>query len=72
MATVRPTVVSALALLALVPVVVFLLDRFAMVVALSVVSVVIIAASLYSMFGSTDVDDHDTEIGGDEGPTVVE
>lgn len=72
MATVRPTVVSALALLALAPVVVFLLDRSAMVVALSVVSVVIIAASLYSMFGPTDDHDHDTELGGDEGPTVVE
>lgn len=41
---------TAISLIALVPVALFILDRSAMVVALSLVSVLVIAGSLFHMF----------------------
>lgn len=54
MATVRPVQPLVVALLALVPVLAFMLLRPAPSVVLSVVSVVLIGASVYVMFGPTD------------------
>ncbi|MFB6151935.1 MAG: hypothetical protein ABEJ40_09035 [Haloarculaceae archaeon] len=46
--------VSGLALLTLVPVALYILDKSATVVALSLVSVGLVAVSLYLMFGPAD------------------
>ena len=50
-------VAPAIALLAILPVVGYLLGRSATVVALSALCVVIIAGSLYAMFGPSDAAD---------------
>jgi hypothetical protein len=56
MVTIRQ-VAPAITLLAILPVVGYLLGRSATIVALSALSVVIIAWSLYAMFGPSDVAD---------------
>lgn len=52
-------VAVVLALLPLVPVTLYILDRSTTYVALSLVSVALVAASLYLMFGPDDGSDHD-------------
>jgi len=54
MSTARPRLYAALGLLALVPVVAFFLGRGAPEVALSAACVLLIAGSLYSMFGEAE------------------
>jgi len=50
---------TALALLPLVPVTLYILDQSTAYVALSLVSVLLVAGSLYVMFGSDGNADHD-------------
>lgn len=50
----RTRLLSGLLLLALFPVVAFLLDRSVIVIVLSAVCVVLVAGSLYAMFGPSD------------------
>jgi hypothetical protein len=64
MQTERFRVPAVVALLALLPVVMFIFGRSTPIVGLSLVSVFIIALSLFYMFGPTDAaghDDHDED-----------
>lgn len=54
-------VVGLLALLPVVPVTLYILDRSTTYVALSLVSVLLVTASLYLMFSPDENDEHDAE-----------
>lgn len=56
----RTQLATALTLLFLAPVAAFILDRSTAYVALSLVCVVLVTASLYVMFGPADGHEHDT------------
>lgn len=54
----RPQLLAGIGLLALIPVVVFLLNRGETIVALSIVNVFIIVGSIYTMFSPIENEEH--------------